>query len=82
MKVSDIASIPDPYQRFIQSSKFLRSLKDAETKAAEIRDRALLELRDPKNQKRPTQTALAEEIGVAPQRISTIETTAKKRYGS
>lgn len=81
MKVSDLAKIPEPYSRFVQSMKFLRSLKDAEAMAAEIRDRTLLELRDPSDIDRPTQTDIAEEVGVSPQRISLLENQAKQRYG-
>jgi DNA-binding XRE family transcriptional regulator len=80
--VSDLAQIPDPYARFVQSMKFLRSLKETEEVAAEIRNRALLELRDSDSGKSMTLQHLADTVGVSTQRISEMEQQGKSRYNS
>lgn len=76
MRVSHLANIPDPYARFIQSQKFLRSLKATESKAAEICDRALLDCLE--QGMKPKQ--LADDLGVTRQRIDNMKKRAKARF--
>lgn len=78
MKVQDLAEIPDSYTRFMQSMKFIRTMQKVEEQAAEIRDLALLELREEGH----TQASLAEALDISHQRVSRMEKKAQARYGS
>lgn len=74
MKVSELAEIPDPAQRLIQSQKFIIHLKEAEEVASNIRDLALLELR-----KSMSQGDIAAILGISQQRVSQMEHRASLR---
>lgn len=75
MKASQLARVSDPLTRFVQSTKFLRSLLESEKAAVRIRDEALLTLLS----QGYTQTRLAETVGVSKQMISWIVKKAKER---
>lgn len=72
--IYDLASIKDPFPRFVQSVRFLDLLEKTEEQAIKIRDQTLLELR-----KDMTQQALANAIGVTRQRVHQLEKEARKR---
>lgn len=77
MKASSLAKIPEPLSRFIQTTKFLRSLKITEEYAMKVRDQAVLELRD----QGISQSELARRVGVTQQMISFAEKRARRRQG-
>lgn len=69
MKASDVAHIPDPHQRMVQGTRFLRWLEITQQEVTAIRDEALRVCVDERGE---TQQAVGDALGLTNQRVSQI----------
>lgn len=77
MKASDLTYIPDPHQRMVQATKFLRQLAITEEEVVRIRDEALRQCVDEHGEK---QAEVATSLGIVNQRVSQILKRARGVY--
>lgn len=77
LKASDLTYIPDPHQRMVQATKFLRQLSITEAEAVRIRDEALRVCVDEHGE---SQASVAEALGIVNQRVSQILKRARGVY--